>query len=102
MQVTIILEEFNLSSTYQSTSAKESAEKILKLRVSRHLQIYLLAIILGIGCLLIQMPIIGISIICISTLAFLVFCYFKNAFDVEINFSKSDTLDEIVKEDLFD
>jgi TM2 domain-containing membrane protein YozV len=102
MQVTIIFEDLNLFSSYAVPSSKKSLSKSLKLRISKHLQIYILAIITGTVCLLFSLWVVGAVVLTISTLTFWILTYFNNAFDLEIRFSKTDALEDIVKEELYD
>jgi hypothetical protein len=102
MQVTIIFEDLNLFSLQSSVPSKKTITKILKLRITKRLLIFALLCVMGILCVLFNLPIFGVSLIIVSSLLFYVLEYFKYAYDVEIKFTEADQLDKIIKEDLFD
>ena len=102
MQVTIIFEDLNLFSLQSSVPSKKSISKNLKLRITKRLLLFTLLCVMGVLCILFNLPIIGASVIIVSSVLFYVLEYFKYAFDIEIKFTKADHLDKIIKEDLFD
>lgn len=102
MQVTIIFEDLHLFSLQSSVPSKKAISKSLKLRITKRLLIYALFCVMGILCVLFNLPIIGASFIIVSSVLFYVLEYFKNAFDVEMKFTEADHLEQIIQEDLFD
>ncbi|MGF1556784.1 hypothetical protein [Paucihalobacter sp.] len=102
MEVTIILEDVNLFFQPKAITAKKSIRKSLRLSITKRLVMYAFGLVLGLILVAVNTPILGLAIIAISSGLFYIIEFFNKAFHLDINFSKEDELDKILKEDLYD
>lgn len=102
MEVTIIVEDLDLFSTQRAVAARKSIRKSLKLSITKRFLMYAFAIILGIILIAVQVPILGLAIMVLSSIVFYIIEVFNKAFRIDINFTKADDLEKMFEEELYD
>ena len=102
MEVTIILEDVNLFSQPKAITAKKSIRKSLRLSVNKRIIVYAFSYLIGLTCIIYDFIFLGLSIILVFAGLFYVLEYLQKVFHVEINFSKEDELDKMLREELYD
>lgn len=102
MEVTIILEDVNLFSQPKAITAKKSIRKSLRLSVNKRIIVYALAYLVGLICVIYDFIFFGLALILFFAALFYMLEYLQKVFHIEINFSKEDELDKMLREDLYD
>lgn len=102
MEVTIIFEDLNIFSQTKAVAARKSIRKSLRLSITKRFLMYALALVLGFILVAVNTPILGLAIIVLSSGLFYVIEFFNKAFHIDINFTKADDLEKMLKEELYD
>lgn len=102
MEVTIILEDVNLFPQPKAITAKKSIKKSLRLRINRRNIIYALSYLVGLASIIYDFIFFGLAIILFFAGLRYMLKYLQKVFYVEINFSKEDELDNMLREELYD
>ena len=102
MEVTIIFEDLNIFSQTKAVAARKSIRKSLRLSITKRFLMYALALVLGFILVAVTTQILGLAIIVLSSGLFYVIEFFNKAFHIDINFTKADDLEKMLKEELYD
>jgi hypothetical protein len=101
MEVTIIFEDLNLFTQQKAIATRKSIRKSLRLSITKRFLIYAFAFVLGLILVAVSTPILGLSVIALSSGLFYVIEFFNKAFHIDINFTKADALEKMLEEELY-
>lgn len=101
MEVTIIFEDLNLFTQQKAIATRKSIRKSLRLSITKRFLIYAFAFVLGLILVAVSTPILGLSVIALSSGLFYVIEFFNKAFHIDINFTKADDLEKMLEKELY-
>lgn len=101
MEVTIIFEDLNLFTLQKAIATRKSIRKSLRLSITKRFLIYAFAFVLGLILVAVSTPILGLSVIALSSGLFYVIEFFNKAFHIDINFTKADDLEKMLEKELY-